>query len=95
MISRWGWYSSGWLKVMGYRDFGGSGTVHLFSGVCAVVAAQMIGPRDGRFTQLKKQNTLEQQANDIPGHSLPVSTESCHYLILVILFGNPTTIRWE
>ena len=73
MLSRWGWYGDGWLKVMGYRDFGGSGIVHLFSGVCAVVAAQMIGPRDGRFSQRKKQNTLERQSNDIPGHSLPVS----------------------
>merc|ERR1711911_255877 len=33
----------------------------------------MIGPRDGRFIQRKKQNNLERQTHDIPGHSLPVS----------------------
>ena len=62
-VSRWGWYESGWLKTLGYRDFGGSGIVHLYSGACAFVAARIIGPRAGRFGP---------NAQHFAGHSLPV-----------------------
>ena len=62
-VSRWCWFGGGWLKAMGFRDFGGSGIVHLFSGTCAVVAAWIIGPRSGRFSS---------PSSSFSRHSLPV-----------------------
>ena len=63
IVSRWGWYDHGWLKVMGLRDFGGSGIVHMYSGCCAFIAAGFIGPRVGRFGL---------HGQHLAGHSLPV-----------------------
>lgn len=68
-LSRWGWYEGGWLKQMGFRDFGGSGLVHMFSGACALVAAIIIGPRVGRFDPPRQGEASHGQ--HIPGHSLP------------------------
>lgn len=65
IVSHWVWYDHGWLQRMGYVDYAGSGAIHAFSGACSFVAAAMLGPRIGRFTNGKP--------NDMPGHSLPVS----------------------
>ena len=78
-VSRWGWYEGegdgndgdgGWLRELGYRDFGGSGLVHLFSGACAFIASSIIGPRTGRFAPLREGEAPHGQ--HIPGHSMPV-----------------------
>jgi Amt family ammonium transporter len=37
VASRWVWHPSGWLKIRGFIDFGGSGCVHMIGGVCALV----------------------------------------------------------
>lgn len=37
VASRWVWHPSGWLKIRGFIDFGGSGCVHMLGGVCALV----------------------------------------------------------
>ena len=72
-VSRWGWYDGGWLKEMGFRDFGGSGLVHMFSGACAFVAAIIIGPRAGRFDPPREGEEAQQtHGQHIPGPSLPV-----------------------
>ena len=79
-ISRWGWYDGGWLRLMGFRDFGGSGIVHMYSGACAFIAALVIGPRIGRFASedapsaTSAPSTLSAVKRDqhIPGHSVPV-----------------------
>ena len=49
VAARWAWHPTGWLKVRGFFDFGGSGVVHMLGGVCALVATLMVGPRIGRF----------------------------------------------
>jgi len=38
---------SGWLNQLGYKDFAGSSIVHASSGVCALIASYLIGPRKG------------------------------------------------
>lgn len=63
LVSRWGWEETGWLKTLGFRDFGGSGIVHMYSGACAFIASRIIGPRAGRFGP---------NGHHIVGHSLPV-----------------------
>ena len=64
--SRWGFYPTGWLRVMGMHDYAGSGLVHLFAGTCAATACAAIGPRIGRFDGTKD------GLKPITGHSLPV-----------------------
>ena len=44
----WNW-GGGFLKVDGYSDFAGSGTVHLAGAACALAAAMFIGPRVGKY----------------------------------------------
>ena len=38
-VTHWGWHEKGWLLVgdgeVGYKDFAGSGIVHVLGGVCA------------------------------------------------------------
>lgn len=62
VVSHWVWSENGWLLVLGYTDFAGSGAVHLLGGTCSLVGAALLGPRIGRF-----------QGKDMPGHSVAVT----------------------
>uniref|UniRef100_A0A0N7Z8Z4 Ammonium transporter n=1 Tax=Rhodnius neglectus TaxID=72488 RepID=A0A0N7Z8Z4_9HEMI len=64
IVSHWAWHQDGWLRNMGYSDFAGCGVVHALAGVCSFVAAALLGPRIGRFSNGKPK--------EIPGHSLPL-----------------------
>ena len=48
-VQHWAWDPNGFLAVLGFKDFAGSGVVHLFGGSCAMVAAWACGPRVNRF----------------------------------------------
>ena len=56
-------FGAGWLTHLGYKDFAGSGIIHLLGGTCALVCCYLIGPRKGRFTE-------DGKPIDIPGHSV-------------------------
>jgi Amt family ammonium transporter len=58
----WVWQGSGWLTNLGFIDFAGSTVVHSVGGWAALVAAIMVGPRIGKYTDGK--------SNPIPGHNL-------------------------
>jgi Amt family ammonium transporter len=58
----WVWQGDGWLTKLGFIDFAGSTVVHSVGGWAALVAAVMVGPRIGKYT-----NGL---SNPIPGHNL-------------------------
>jgi Amt family ammonium transporter len=45
-IARWLW-GGGWLAGMGSLDFAGGAVIHISAGVTALVAALLIGPRQG------------------------------------------------
>jgi ammonium transporter, Amt family len=49
-LAHWVW-GKGWIGAMGALDFAGGTVVHISSGVSAVVAALMIGPRRNFATQ--------------------------------------------
>lgn len=44
-IAHWVWGQGGWLAKLGALDFAGGTVVHVSSGVAALVAAWMLGPR--------------------------------------------------
>lgn len=58
----WVWQGDGWLTKLGFIDFAGSTVVHSVGGWAALVAAVMVGPRIGKYTDRK--------SNAIPGHNL-------------------------
>jgi Amt family ammonium transporter len=46
-VAHWVWHPTGWLAKMGHMDFAGGTVVHIASGVSALVAAWVLGPRRG------------------------------------------------
>ncbi|CAC5366114.1 amt [Mytilus coruscus] len=48
--AHWVWSKNGWLKQMDVVDVAGVGPVHLVGGVTALVAAIIVKPRYGRFS---------------------------------------------
>jgi ammonium transporter, Amt family len=44
-IAHWVWGDGGWLNKLGVLDFAGGTVVHISSGVAALVAALVLGPR--------------------------------------------------
>ncbi len=58
----WVWQGDGWLTKLGFIDFAGSTVVHSVGGWAALVAAALVGPRIGKYTNGK--------SNAIPGHNM-------------------------
>jgi len=46
-LAHWVWGYGGWLRNLGALDFAGGSVVHMSSGISALVAAKMLGPRIG------------------------------------------------
>ncbi len=46
-VAHWVWGDGGWLKTMGALDFAGGTVVHINAGIAALVAALMVGKRQG------------------------------------------------
>lgn len=44
-LAHWLWSAIGWARVLGSIDFAGGNVVHIASGVSALVAAKVLGPR--------------------------------------------------
>ena len=65
-VTHWAWDENGWLYQRNYKDFAGSGVVHVTGGVCALIGCLFIGPRLGRFTK-------DGKPIDMPGHSVPLA----------------------
>ena len=46
-VAHWVWHPTGWLAAMGHMDFAGGTVVHIASGASGLVAAWLLGPRQG------------------------------------------------
>ena len=60
VVSNWAWNPLGWLSSYnpnavagGVVDFAGGGVVHFLGGIIALVGCIFLGPRSGRFTKVK------------------------------------------
>ncbi|VXC35223.1 conserved membrane hypothetical protein [Flavobacterium sp. 9AF] len=71
----WVWQGSGWLTNLGFVDFAGSSVVHSVGGWAALVAALLVGPRIGKYTDGK--------SNAIPGHNMMYGALG----VLILWFG--------
>jgi len=60
-LAHWIWGANGWLKNLGVLDFAGGLVVHVSSGIAALVAVLILGPRK----DFKQKNMLP--------HSIPLS----------------------
>ena len=88
VVTHWAWSSEGWLGQgfdithnnqtvnIAYRDFAGSGVVHLLGGTAALVGTAFLGPRIGRFHPGKKDVHV-----DFKGHSVPLAALGAFILI--------------
>ena len=63
IVGHWVW-GGGWLSQLGFIDFAGSSVVHLTGAVGALIAAWLIGPRIGKYS--------DHSVNVIPGLSIPL-----------------------
>mgnify|MGYP003912441095 CR=1 FL=1 len=55
-MAHWVWGSGGWLADLGALDFAGGTVIHILAGVSALVAAVLIGKREGRSSGLAPHN---------------------------------------
>ena len=58
VIAHWLFDSSGWLYVMGARDFAGGAVVHASAGVSALVMVLLVGPRAKRAAESYKPHSV-------------------------------------
>ena len=61
----WKW-GGGFLNVMGFQDFAGSGVVHLCGAAAALAGVLLLGARKGKYVNGK--------INAIPGANMPLAT---------------------
>uniref|UniRef100_A0A914XGP8 Ammonium transporter n=1 Tax=Plectus sambesii TaxID=2011161 RepID=A0A914XGP8_9BILA len=70
-ITHWAWQKDGWLangpEGIKFKDFAGSGVVHLHGGTTALIGAICLGPRIGRF----EDDETGTPAVPMKGHSTP------------------------
>ncbi len=62
----WKW-GGGFLEVAGFKDFAGSGVVHLTGAIAALAGVLLLGPRKGKYRS-------DGRVNPIPGANLPLAT---------------------
>ena len=68
----WAW-GGGFLKAAGFKDFAGSGVVHLAGATAALAGVILLGARKGKYA-------ANGQINAFPGANLPLATLGCFIL---------------
>lgn len=62
LVVHWTFHEEGWLRHMGFHDFGGCAVIHMVGGVTGLVTTIMLGARKGRF--LKKDHVAPPHYDD-------------------------------
>ncbi|OWF47906.1 ammonium transporter 1 [Mizuhopecten yessoensis] len=98
VLVHWAWTPEGWLAkgftyehngdilTITYRDFSGSGIVHMLSGLAAFVGAKALGPRVGRF------DDVTGKPCEIQGHSIVLSALGGFILLFGFLAFNASAV---
>lgn len=98
--AHWAWADTGFLKVhFDFKDFAGSGVVHMIGGIYGLVGAWVCGPRVGRFVQQGFDTKMVPRP--LPGHSSTLQVMGVFLLTVSWMFFNsgssggtdPTQIR--
>lgn len=63
VVVAWTW-GKGWLDEMGFKDFAGSGVVHLTGGISGLIGAIIVGPRLGKFKSIRQDGDIDVDASD-------------------------------
>ncbi len=81
--AHWIWApdGNGWLAQRGFHDFAGSCAIHMVGGIAALVGAQILGPRIGKFERDK--NGKVTKVNAFPGHNIPLGALG----VFILWFG--------
>jgi len=69
LYAHWTW-GGGWLRNLGYRDVGGSGTIHVVGGMTALAVAWLLGPRRGKYSS-------DGMPMAVPGHNIVLVLLGC------------------
>ncbi len=64
MGGAWAW--TGWLAHRGFFDMGGGAAIQMSAGICAAIAAAVVGPRTGKYNH-------DGSTTTIPGHNVPLA----------------------
>jgi len=75
LIGHWIWGGGFLATKIGFVDFAGGTAVHTIGGVCALVGAYLVGPRNGKYKK--------GVAHAIPGHNIPLGALG----VLILWFG--------
>ncbi|CAG0916275.1 unnamed protein product [Notodromas monacha] len=81
-VAHWAWSPDGWLVDTPFRDFGGSGVIHLPGGACALMTCLILGPRSDLL------NPVTGRRRVIRGHSTPLAALGGFILTLGFLGFN-------
>ena len=65
--AHWVWAENGFLHDLGVIDIAGSGCVHIVGGASALVAARILGPRQGRYKDGAKAPAMGNGTNTMVG----------------------------
>lgn len=78
--AHWIW-GGGWLAQLGFHDFAGSCCIHMVGGISAIIGANILGPRIGKFVKDEKGKVVK--VNAFPGHSIPLGALG----VFILWFG--------
>ncbi|KAH3888224.1 hypothetical protein DPMN_012255, partial [Dreissena polymorpha] len=87
---RWVWNSDGWNQLycpfggVAYRDYGGSGVIHVVGGASALVLTYVIGPRYSRI----RRRDAGILYTDLAGHSIPLEMLGWYLTFICLLCCN-------
>ncbi|GBG28229.1 Ammonium transporter [Hondaea fermentalgiana] len=85
--AHWAWAENGFLSVdFDYKDYAGSGVVHMIGGVYGLVGAWVCGPRVGRFVQ--QGFDTKSVPRPLPGHSSTLQVMGVFLLTVSWMFFN-------